>query len=209
MKGVGLYYPKLAPPLNLANVHDACGARQDTSYAQEGIIILLKEDREIRMLGKSDEVRPDDVAKLGGWCHVIHGTSKKAKRIGVSTSRQETIAAVGGQEICQLIAMRYSEVLGAGFNLPLYRSPTIKESIHIQETGAFCFPIDDYGDCKDLWELMTGMKGVPQDRHQRLYVLSLREDRMTGRIRKTVLVPTEIMVADALTKVMVSPQFMN
>ena len=47
-----------------------------------------------------------------------------------------------------------------------------------------------------------GNKGVPQDRYQRLYVLSLREDRIRQNIRLTLWIPTEFMIADALTKTM-------
>lgn len=208
-ENVGLYFPFLRPPLNLVSIHDACGAKEQTSYAQEGQIVILKEDRPLSIDAKTHEVHRSSLQLLGGFCHVMHGSSKKAKRVGVSTSRKETVSAVGCQEICQLIAIRYTEILGSGFNLPLYRSPTTRELLDVQESGGYCFPIDDYGDCKDVWELMTGVKGVPQDRHQRLYILSLREDRMTGRIRNTVHVPTEIMVADSLTKKMLSSQFMN
>ena len=56
---------------------------------------------------------------------------------------------------------------------------------------------------------MTGATGVPQDRHQRLYVLTLREDRMLGKIRRAILVPTEVMAADAFTKRMVSRQLLH
>ena len=103
----------------------------------------------------------------------------------------------------------YTAVLGAGFVLPLYRTPTGKELLEVQESGVYCLPIDDHTDCGDLWELMTGLKGIPQDRHQRLYVLSLRESRMIGTIRRAILVPTDIMAADALTKSMISPQMME
>lgn len=208
-QGVGLYFPRLTPPLNLASIHDACGARENTSYAQEGMTVILKEDRPIIVDDKTHAVSRSTQRLLGGFCHILHGSSKKAKRVGVSTSRKETVTAVGCQEVCQLVAMRYTNILGAGYNLPLYRTPTVRGLLDVQECGAYALPIDDYGDCRDLFELMTGAKGVPQDRHQRLYVLSLREDRMSGRIRRTILVPTEVMVSDALTKKMVARQLMN
>ena len=39
--------------------------------------------------------------------------------------------------------------------------------------------------------------------------MSLREDRMAGRIRRCLLIPTEDMAADHPTKKMVSPTLMN
>ena len=39
--------------------------------------------------------------------------------------------------------------------------------------------------------------------------MSLREDRMAGRIRRFLLVPTEDVTADGLTKNMVSPPQMD
>ena len=209
-EGVGLYFPRLRPPLCFASIHDACGVKKESAYAQEGIVVILKEDRDI-VSDKHTAILPEEcVHFLGGPCHILHGSSRTAKRIGgVSTSHKETVAAVSSKEVAQLVALRFTEVLGAGFSLPMYQSPKVTDLIAIQENGSYCFAIDDYTDCADLWELMTGQKGVPQDRHQRLYVLSLREDRMVGKIRHTVLLPTEIMVADALTKVMLSAQFMN
>ena len=52
---------------------------------------------------------------------------------------------------------------------------------------------------------MVGEKGVPQDRYQRLYILSLREDRLKGAIRRVLWIPTGGMLADPLTKSMLSP----
>ena len=49
-------------------------------------------------------------------------------------------------------------------------------------------------------ELTTGLKGVPQDRHQRLAILALREKRLAGRIRLSHWVETIYMIANALTK---------
>ena len=85
------------------------------------------------------------------------------------------------------------------------RSPTLDQLVRIQESGNPVLSCDYYMDCKDLWELITGSKVLPQDKSQRLYVLGIREARLTGKIRLMVLVPTESMVSDALTKPMLSP----
>ena len=66
--------------------------------------------------------------------------------------------------------------------------------------GQYDVPVDSWTDCLDLLELTTGLKGVPQDRHQRLAMLALREKRLAGRIRLSYWCETEFMLADALTK---------
>ena len=87
--------------------------------------------------------------------------------------------------------------------------PTLKELVDIQENGNPALPSDFYMDCRDLFELCTGQKVLPQDKAQRLYVLGIRETRITGRIRQTTLIPTESMTADALTKPMQSPELLQ
>ena len=47
---------------------------------------------------------------------------------------------------------------------------------------------------------MCGSKGLPADKIQRLPVLLLREARLLKRVRHFLHVPTEIMLADGLTK---------
>ena len=51
-----------------------------------------------------------------------------------------------------------------------------------------------------MHELTTGSKGVPLDRTQRLVILSLREKRMIGKVRRTCWCDTRGMLANALTK---------
>ena len=58
-------------------------------------------------------------------------------------------------------------------------SPTLALLIGVQEKNLLPVPVDHYTDCNDLFELMTGEKGVPQDKTQRLYIMGLREDRIT------------------------------
>ena len=50
-----------------------------------------------------------------------------------------------------------------------------------------------------------GFEGSSQDKSQRLYILGIREARLVGKIRLMILVPTESMLSDALTKPMLSP----
>ena len=72
--------------------------------------------------------------------------------------------------------------------------------IKLEEEGRFDIPMDIITDCKDLWELETGQKGVPQDRTQRLIIMSLRERRAQGRIRNACWTDTRDMIANSLTK---------
>eukprot|EP00959_Pyramimonas_sp_CCMP1952_P252447 5274503-Pyramimonas_sp.AAC.1 len=53
------------------------------------------------------------------------------------------------------------------------------------------------------------MNGIPVDKTQRLSILSLREDRLSGRARRMYHWPTVLMVMDALTKVGVFPHMMD
>eukprot|EP00435_Cladocopium_sp_Y103_P030100 s4382_g7.t1 len=67
-------------------------------------------------------------------------------------------------------------------------APTWAQLMRIQENGNPELPMDFYGDCRDLFELVTGLRTLPQDKGQRLYVLGIKEARVTGRIRQVVLV---------------------
>ena len=56
-------------------------------------------------------------------------------------------------------------------------------------------------DCDDLLKLVCSGKALPQDGMQRVYVMSIREDRVHRKIRFMIKLPTEIMLADGLTKI--------
>ena len=77
----------------------------------------------------------------------------------------------------------------------------------IQEAGNPQLPVDDNGYGNDVFRLVTESKALPQDKAQRIYILSLRESRLSGRIRWMILVPA--MAADALSKPMLSRQLMT
>ena len=68
------------------------------------------------------------------------------------------------------------------------------------EDSCFDLPIDALTDCRDLYELTTGAKGVPQDRTQRLLALSLRERRHSNRMRSLGWMNTTDMPSNGLTK---------
>ena len=76
----------------------------------------------------------------------------------------------------------------------------VSEAIRCHERDRFIIPSDHMTDCHDMYDLISGNKPLPQDRTQRMYVMSLREERVSGRLRYLYKVPTESMLADAITK---------
>ena len=78
-------------------------------------------------------------------------------------------------------------------------TPTLEKLMEADLAGLYTVPVDSWTDCLDLLELTTGLKGVPQDRHQRLAILALREKRVAGIIRLSYWMQTDWMIANALT----------
>ena len=137
-----------------------------------------------------------------GAGHFLGGFGRRAKRVGTSTSHGETLAAVGAQELAQLIAARLTEICyGRPVSLP--------SSTSLWTHGLFLIPVDHVTDCKDFFLNVTGERPIPQDRGHRFYVACLREMRLTGRVRYILLFPTQSMLADALTKTMLSQQLVK
>ena len=201
-QGLGLYFRKLRAPLRLACIHDSSAAGSVRQYAQEGVMVLLMEDH-LRDFDGYEEVMEDHQTHLmGGKCHVLWAHGAKAKRVSYSTSHAETLAAVSCMETSTLVAVRLGELLYTP------KAPTIQSLLLLQEGGVPELPCDGHTDCKDLYELASGSTSVAQDKTQRLYVMSLREARLSGRQRWLILTPTESMLSDALTKGMVAPQMM-
>eukprot|EP00959_Pyramimonas_sp_CCMP1952_P408365 8558502-Pyramimonas_sp.AAC.1 len=85
----------------------------------------------------------------------------------------------------------------------------ISAFIEMSNSGQYVLPIDHLTDCRDMFELVTGLKGVPQDRQQGLAIMAWREERMTGRVRFTMRIPTDVMFSDALTKPGIFLQLMH
>ena len=72
--------------------------------------------------------------------------------------------------------------------------------MYIQEHNLAIIPVDHVTDCMDLFELCTGQKGLSNDKNQRVVIMSIREDRLKGFLRRFMHFPTNVMLADALTK---------
>lgn len=170
-------------------------------FAQEGILVMIADDRFRNHTIDLEKIFDDSSATChGGVMHVLHSHGAKAKRVPYSTSHSETLAMVNGIESTTLVSTRLSELMHFS------PSPTLANLVSLQENGNPVLPADYYSDCADLWELSTGQRTLPQDESQRLYILGIRETRISGRMRLMTLVPTQSMVADALIKPMVSRQ---
>eukprot|EP00959_Pyramimonas_sp_CCMP1952_P339754 7115475-Pyramimonas_sp.AAC.1 len=77
------------------------------------------------------------------------------------------------------------------------------------DTGQMELATDHYTDGLDFWQLCCGVKGVPDDNETRLSILSIREDRLTRRIRWFMHCPTHNMICDALTQSGTFPHIMR
>ena len=132
---------------------------------------------------------------LDGPCHVMVHTGKLAKRISHNTSHAESLSQYGVVTHCEMLNLRRTELFKPG-----WWPYTLDDMIWIESEGKFCHKCDVVTDCRDLFELETGQKGVPQDRTQRLIIMSLRERRAQGRVRNAIWCDTRDMVANSLTK---------
>jgi hypothetical protein len=141
--------------------------------------------------------------QFGGEAHILFAHGARAKRISYSTSHSETLAAISGLETASLVALRLAELPSPT------RKPSLQQLAALQEAGVLFLPVDSMTDCKDLYALTTGRTALPQDKSQRVYILAHREARLSGRLRWIILVPTQSMVADALTKPMLSKQLLH
>ena len=178
-------------------IHDASSASQGRHYAQEGVIVLLIPELPQDILNQDVVCENSDAARLCNYGHVLYAQGSKAKRVSYSTSHAEILAAVAGLEASSMVSTRLTELW-----LP-EPAPTLAKLTYLQENGSGMFPIDTATDCRDFFELVTGSKSLPQDKFQRLYVLSFKEARVSGRLW-FYLMPTQCMTADALTKPMKS-----
>ena len=206
MQMMGLHFPLMEFPCRIVSIADSSHGNKMTSYAQEAGGVFLMEDRTALLNVQHGIVDKDSERLLGGVCHRLACQSKKSKRISHSTSHAETLSAVSTLQHAQLIALRYTEVLtGCTIGMP----KPLEVLMNVNNTAAFVMPIDHYTDCYDLFQLTCGLKGVPTDKTQRLAVLSIREDRISGRVRNFIHVPTNCMVMDGLTKAGTFPELMR
>ena len=132
----GLHFPPIDPPLKMAEVCDSSHASKTSSYAQEGVLILLMHDCKMEVIA-SDSPHYKAIVKaeesMSDFCHILASVSHKAKRISSSTSTAETLSATLGKELGQLVAIRLTEVFGVGIQTSLRTPATLSmlSLIHI------------------------------------------------------------------------------
>eukprot|EP00959_Pyramimonas_sp_CCMP1952_P190753 3989277-Pyramimonas_sp.AAC.1 len=85
--------------------------------------------------------------------------------------------------------------------LPVYgKVPTARGFFEVHMRLQLLIPVDICADAMNLFELICFSKALQNDRHHRVGILALREDRLTRRIRNIIHSPTTVMLADQLTK---------
>ena len=160
------------------------------------MVLLLADSTELRH-GTSEFIHGSDASILGGPSCTLFCSSKKAARVSYSTSHSETNPAVSCSAVSNMVASRFSEI---DYYITHGRYPSVKDLLHQYLACENTIPIDMYTDAMNLWELISSARTLPSDKNHRVGVLSLREDRVTRRIRHVIHIPTQVMLADQLTK---------
>ena len=194
----GLHFAPLSMPLRVVGVSDCGHATKRSSYAYEGKIVMMMSDH---IKDSSAEWLPARLAQrlLAGKGHPLFFSARRATRVSHSTSHAETLSCVGCSQVAILIATRLTEIY-AQLLLPGVATLRAHHLLQLQDQNMCVLPVDQVTDCMDLFELVTNVRGLSNDKAQRLAILALREDRIMRRIRNFVHVPTKGMLADGLTK---------
>ena len=128
------------------------------------------QDKPILLEKKSDIL--SDKNCLSEFCHPMAILSNKAKKVAHSTSMGETNCALSVVSNAQMIAMR---ITWMQIDRNVSQQERILSMMLVNQNGSYELPIDHLTDCKDVFELVTGLKGVPPDKQQRLPIMALRE----------------------------------
>ena len=143
-------------------ITDASGANKKSDHAVEGISLLISEDKLKTFEPDQLDYLPETATKqLGGKCHLMLASSTKSKRVSHSTSHAETLAGARGLPMAQLLAVRFCE-----HELVSQKQAKLSplQLMTKQDDAKIPMPIDMGIDCRDLWELCCGYRGVPQDK---------------------------------------------
>ena len=201
----GLHFCDVGPKRRLIQVTDSGHITSASCYPQEGRLVLLVRDSEWLRTGRDEYAYGADAKQLGGPTCSLFYSSKKAQRVSYSTSHSETNPAVSCAAVSNMIASRITELEF----LPVFgRLPNARDLLEVHARSLNIIPTDMYTDAMNLWELICHGRTLPNDKNHRVGVLALREDRITRRIRNVIHIPTKIMLADQLTKRMLSEIFM-
>ena len=108
----GILYKRIAPPSRTLCISDASFATKKTSYAIEGQIILVTTSpNAIKLNPGSNDIENKSLrAFFTGAAHVLHCSSRKAKRISHSTSHAESLSLNSVLGATDIIAMRFTEL---------------------------------------------------------------------------------------------------
>ena len=96
------------------------------------------------------------------------------------------VATVG---VAQIICNRFTEL---DFPIWYWRAPTAKDLLWIEESDILTVPCDSAIDAMNVFELLTGINGIPSEKIQRVGILSLREDRLSRRLRCILHIQTRL-----------------
>ena len=73
----------LPEPVRLITYADSSVATKDTSYSQEGILILLMHDPDLKLNKAITELTEEQTDLLSGPAHILHASSNKGRRVAV------------------------------------------------------------------------------------------------------------------------------
>ena len=76
----------------------------------------------------------------------------------------------------------------------------MKDILQLDLDGIYDLPVDALADCRYLYELTVGARGVPQDRTQRLMIVSLQNRTILGKTWSTSWMSAYDMPATGCTK---------
>ncbi len=150
---------------------------------------LLMNDPPVVCGGTNEHYDGRSSSYFGGYTFM---SSKNPQRASYSTSHSETYPAVSCMAVSSLISSRFTE-----FDFPKVfgRNITIKDVLRIHLQSENHVSIDLCTDAINVFELVH-RKAYPNDKHHRVGIFALREDRITHRLRHIVHLPTNVMLAD-------------
>jgi hypothetical protein len=185
------------PPKRLLDISDASHAGNRTRYANEVQTSLLTSETSLQLKPEANELTAEELRSFlssSSAAHLLFGSGKTAKRISHNTflglvPRWKVIfiwAKNSSSGHASMIATRLTET-----GLP--RAPTIDEQLELEVDRRYDVPIDSLTDCRDLCDLATSAKSVPQDKTQRFYFLSVREKITCANKRRTTFTETDML----------------
>ena len=118
----------------------------------------------------------DDAELFGGPICILYASPKRATRVSDSTLHSETNPAVSTSAVSSLLASSFTEF---DRYTAFARFPTARTLLVLQLHGNHHIPVDMCTDAMNLFELICHTKILPNDKHHRVGILALREERLT------------------------------